>query len=62
MNENKKKTDDPDIYSQEISDPKDLRFEKEDLVRGILYSEILGRPLSRRKRESPGGSGVRGHV
>jgi len=54
MNENKKKADDSELYIHEISDPKVLEFEKDDLIKGILYSEILGKPLCKRKERIRG--------
>jgi hypothetical protein len=40
---------DSEISKEEIVDQVVLNFEKEDLITGIIYSEILSKPLSKRK-------------
>jgi|GEM_PF-6192530 len=40
---------DSEISKEEIRDQVVLNFDKEDLITGIIYSEILSKPLSKRK-------------
>ena len=40
---------DSEISKEETKEQAVLNFEKEDLIKGIIYSEILSKPLSKRK-------------
>lgn len=38
------------VQANEVSANMSLKFEREDIIQGLIYSEILGKPKAKRKR------------